>query len=79
VNRGQRDTINFDTFKVSALKKSRIYLFKSNSTFLNLQLNNSSFEEDDFFADSINIMANPESKLEMSAGNLVKAKIVPYE
>ena len=79
VNRGQRDTINFDTFKVSALKKSRIYLFKSNSTFLNLQLNNSSFEEDDFFADSINVMATPESKLEMSAGNLVKAKIVPYE
>lgn len=79
VNRGQRDTINFDTFKVSALKESRIYLFKANSKFLNVQLNNSSFEEDDFFADSINVRANPESKLEMSARNLVKAKILPYE
>jgi hypothetical protein len=56
-----------------------VYLFKANTKFFNLQLNNSSFEEDDFFADSINVMANPESKLEMSAGNLVKAKIVPYE
>lgn len=79
VNRSQTDTIKFDTFKVSAVKKSRIYLYKANTKFLNLQLNNSSFEEDDFLADSINVMANPESKLEMSAGNLVKAKIVPYE
>jgi hypothetical protein len=79
VNRSQRDTIRFDTFKVSGLKESRIFLFKGNTKFLNVQLNNSSFEEDDFFADSINVIADPESRLEMRAGNLVKAKITSHE
>ena len=79
VNRSQRDTIRFDMFNVSGLKKSRIYLFKGNAKFLNVQLNNSSFEEDDFFADSIHVMADPESRLEMRAGNLVKAKIISHE
>jgi hypothetical protein len=73
------DTIRFDTFKVSALKDSKIYMFKANTKLLDVRLNKSSFEEDDLFADSINVMADPESRLEMRAGNLVKAKMVPYE
>ena len=79
VNRSQRDTIQFDVFNISAMKNSRIYLFKANTKFLNLQLNNSSFEEDDFVTDSISVMTDSDSRFKMSAGNLVKAKIVPNE
>ncbi len=77
--RSQGDVVQFDTFNIKAVRKSKVSLINMNAKFLNLQLNNSSFEEDDFVADSINVIANPESRLKMSAGNLVKAKIVPNE
>jgi hypothetical protein len=79
VNRSQRDTIQFDAFNINAVKNSRVYLFKATTKFLNLHLNNSSFEEDDFVTDSISVMTDSDSRLKMSAGNLVKAKIVPNE
>lgn len=79
VNRSQRDTIQFDAFSISAVKNSRIYLYKADTKFLNLRLNNSSFEEDDFVTDSISVTTDSDSRLKMSAGNLVKAKIVPNE
>ena len=79
VNRYHMDIIKFDTFKINAAKKSEIHLLKMNTKFLNVQLNNSSLEEDDLLADSINVIADSESRLEMDAKNLVKAKIISNE
>lgn len=75
----QKNTASFETFKVNAINKSRIDLRDLNTGFLDVRLNDSSLEENLLTADSIRIMTDMASTLELSGKNLIKAKITSYE
>ncbi len=79
VNSRQSSTSNFSTLKIDATNGSRISLFNVNAHLLDVRLRNSFLEENTLSADSINVMTDLASKIQLSGKNLAKAKILTYE
>lgn len=79
VNNRQSSTSNFSTLKIDATNGSRISLFKVNAHLLDVRLRNSFLEENTLSADSINVMTDLASKIQLSGKNFLKAKILTYE
>jgi len=79
VNNRRKDAISFGTFKINAINKSTIHLYKLTTNFLDVSLSDSFLEETTLVADSIRLVTDAASKFELSGKNLVKAKIVAHE
>jgi hypothetical protein len=79
VNNRNKNALSFGTFKINAINKSRIDLYNLATNFLDVNLENSSLEENTLTADSIRVMTDLNSKLELTGKNLVKAKIISNE
>ena len=79
VNNRHKNALSFGTFKINAINKSRIDLYNLTTNFLDVNLENSSLEENTLMADSIRVMTDLESKLALTGKNLVKAKIISNE
>jgi hypothetical protein len=79
VNNRHKNALSFGTFKINAINKSRIDLYNLTTNFLDVNLENSSLEENTLIADSIRVMTDLDSKLELTGKNLVKAKIISNE
>lgn len=78
VNR-QNNQSDFTTLKIDAANKSRISLFNVRAQFLDVKLKDSFLEETTLTADSIRVMTDMTSKLQLSGKNLLKTNIVTYE
>ena len=79
VNNRSKNALSFGTFKINAINKSRIDLFNLTTNFLDVKLADSFLEENTLTADSIRVITDPSSKLELTGKNLVKAKIISNE
>ena len=79
VNNRSKNALSFGTFKINAINKSRIDLFNLTTNFLDVKLDDSFLEENTLTADSIRVITDPSSKLELTGKNLVKAKIISNE
>ena len=79
VNNRQSTTTNFSTLKIDATNGSRISLFNVNAHLLEVRLGNSFLEENTLSADSIKVMTDLASKIQLSGKNFAKAKILSYE
>jgi len=79
VNNQQNNEVNIASVKIDASNGSRISLFKVKTNFLDVHLKNSSLEENTLNADSIMIVTDASSKIQLSGKNSIKAKILAYE
>lgn len=78
VNR-ENSNSTFASLKIDATNGSRISLFNVNAHLLHVKLRNSVLKENILNADSIILMTDLTSKIELSGKNLAKSKIVNYE
>ena len=79
VNNPQNNEVNIAALKIYASNNSRVSLFNVKTNFLNVQLKNSSLEETTLNADSIMIVTDDSSKIQLSGKNSIKAQILSYE
>jgi hypothetical protein len=79
VNNRHKNALSFGTFKINAINKSRIDLYNLTTNFLDVKLDDSFLKENTLTADSIRVITDPDSKLELTGKNLVKAKIISNE
>ena len=79
VNNPQNNEVNIGALKIDASNRSRVSLFNVKTNFLNVRLKNSSLEETTLNADSIMIVTDDSSKIQLSGKNSIKAKILSYE
>jgi hypothetical protein len=79
VNNRHKNALSFGTFKINAINKSRIDLYNLTTNFLDVKLDDSFLEENTLTADSIRVITDLDSKLELTGKNLVKAKITSNE